>query len=158
MGLTVAIFLGFVVALAAPWLHRLGRGATGWMLALVPVVLTVYFGSYIEQVAAGETFRASYAWAPALGVELSFYLDGLSLLFALLISGIGALVFVYANGYLAGHRHLGRFYAFLLMFMASMLGVVLADNLLTLYVFWELTSLASYLLIGFEHEREEARK
>lgn len=158
MGLTVAILSGFVVALPVPWLHRLGRSATGWMLALVPAALTVYFGSHVEQIAAGETFRASYAWAPSLSVELSFYLDGLGLLFALLISGIGALVFVYANGYLAGHRHLGRFYAFLLMFMASMLGVVLADNLLTLYVFWELTSLASFLLIGFEHEREEARK
>lgn len=158
MGMTVAVLSGFVVAPAAPWLHRLGRHMSGWMLALLPVVLTVYFGSYIAQVAAGETFRESYPWAPALGVELSFYLDGLSLLFALLISGIGALVVVYAGSYLAGHGHLGRFYVFLLMFMASMLGVVLADNLFTLYVFWELTSLTSFLLIGFQHEREEARK
>lgn len=158
MELTVAILSGFVVAPAAPWLYRFVRRASGWMLALLPVALTVYFGSHIAQIAAGETLRESYAWAPALGVELSFYLDGLSLLFALLISGIGALVFVYAGGYLAGHRHLGRFYAFLLMFMASMLGVVLADNLLTLYVFWELTSIASFLLIGFEHEREQSRK
>src|SRR5919112_465158 len=83
-------------------------------------------------------------------------LDGLSLLFALLISGVGALVLVYAGGYLAGHPELGRLYAFLLMFMASMLGLVLAD-LLLLFVFWELTSLSSYLLIGFDHERAEAR-
>lgn len=158
MGMTVAVLSGFLVALAAPWLHRLGRRTSGWMLALLPVALAVYLGSHIAQVAAGETFRESHAWAPGLGVELSFYLDGLSLLFALLISGIGALVFVYAGGYLAGHGHLGRFYVFLLMFMASMLGVVLADNLFTLYVFWELTSLTSFLLIGFEHEREEARK
>ena len=157
MGLTVAILSGYLGALAAPWLHRLCRRVSGWILALVPVALAVHFGSYIEQVAAGETFRVSYAWAPSLGVALSFYLDGLSLLFALLISGIGALILVYAGGYLAGHPQLGRLYAFLLMFMASMLGLVLADNLLALFVFWELTSLSSYLLIGFDHEREKAR-
>ena len=94
---------------------------------------------------------------PALGVNLSFTVDGLSLLFALLISGVGALVLVYAGGYLAGSPQLGRLYAFLLFFMASMLGLVLADNLLLLFVFWELTSLSSYLLIGFDHERAEAR-
>ncbi len=158
MGMTFAVLSGFVAALAAPLLHRFGRHFSGWIVAFVPVALTVYFGSHIKQVAAGETFRASYAWAPALGVNLSFYLDGLSLLFALLISGIGVLVVVYASGYLADHRHLGRFYCFLLLFMASMLGVVLADNMLTLFVFWELTSLTSYLLIGFDHQREESRK
>jgi multicomponent Na+:H+ antiporter subunit A len=90
-------------------------------------------------------------------VSLSFALDGLSLLFALLVTGIGALILVYAGGYLAGKRELGRFYAILLLFMASMLGLVLADNLITIFVFWELTSVTSYLLIGFEHERGDVR-
>lgn len=156
--MTAAVLSGFAVALAAPWLHRLARGSSGWILALAPAGLAVYFAIHAEEVLAGNALRTSHAWAPSLGVELSFYLDGLGLLFALLISGIGALVMVYAGGYLAGHPRLGRFYAFLLMFMASMLGVVLADNLLTLYVFWELTSLSSYLLIGFEHQREASRK
>ena len=106
----------------------------------------------------GEAIGLCYPWVPSLGVTLSFYLDGLSLLFALLICGIGALVLIYSSGYLKGHRHLGRFYAFILLFMASMLGTVLADNLLTLFVFWELTSFSSYLLIGFEHGREASRK
>jgi multicomponent Na+:H+ antiporter subunit A len=99
----------------------------------------------------------TYTWVPALNMHLSFYADGLALLFALLISGIGTLVMIYANGYLAGHPDLGRFYAFLTLFMASMLGVVLAGNVLTMFVFWELTSISSYLLIGFEHEREDGR-
>ncbi|MBL8796248.1 MAG: putative monovalent cation/H+ antiporter subunit A [Planctomycetia bacterium] len=152
-----AVLSGFVLALVAPGLYRRARAGAGWLLALLPLGLAGYFGSYTEAVAAGETVRASYSWAPALGVDLSFCLDGLSLLFALLITGIGALILIYAGGYLSGHPQLGRLYAFLLLFMASMLGLVLADNLLALFVFWELTSLSSYLLIGFDHERAEAR-
>ncbi|MEX0713282.1 MAG: proton-conducting transporter membrane subunit, partial [Pirellulales bacterium] len=152
-----AVLSGFVVALAAPGLYRIARGPAGWLLALLPLGLSVYFARFLKMVAAGEPVRVSYAWVPAMGIELSFNLDGLSLLFALLISGIGAIVLVYAGGYLAGHPHLGRLYAFLLMFMASMLGLVLADNLLALFVFWELTSLSSYFLIGFDHERPAAR-
>ena len=157
MLLAVAVLSGFVMALAAPWLHRIARKTSGWVLALFPLALTVYFAGQISGVAAGEVLAVSADWVPSLGIALSFSLDGLSLLFALLISGIGALVVVYAGGYLAGHAHLGRFYAFLLMFLASMLGLVLANNVITLFVFWELTSVSSYLLIGFEHEREAAR-
>lgn len=133
-----------------------GRAA-GWILALPLLALSIYFASFLPAVASGETLHVRRNWVPALGLSVSFSLDGLSLLFALLISGIGALVLVYAGGYMAGRPHLGRFFAFLLMFMASMLGLVLADNLLLLYVFWELTSLSSYFLIGFEHQRAEAR-
>jgi multicomponent Na+:H+ antiporter subunit A len=121
------------------------------------VALTAYFGQFLPAIVSGETLHRRFEWVPALGVNFTFTLDGLSLMFSLLISGIGALVAVYAGGYLAGHRHLVRFYAFLLMFMASMLGLVLADNLLLLYVFWELTSLSSYFLIGFDHQRAAAR-
>jgi multicomponent Na+:H+ antiporter subunit A len=84
-------------------------------------------------------------------------LDCLGLLFALLITGIGALIVLYASRYLEGHAHASRFYASLFGFMGAMLGVVLSDNLLTLFVFWELTGFTSYLLIGFEHERAAAR-
>jgi multicomponent Na+:H+ antiporter subunit A len=96
-------------------------------------------------------------WAPSLGLSLSFNLDGLGLLFATLITGIGALVVLYASRYLDRHVHAGRFYASLLAFMGAMLGVVLSDNVLTLFVFWELTGFTSYLLIGFEHDRAAAR-
>lgn len=155
--MTVAVLSGFFLAAAAPWLHRFLKGAIGWITALLPISLLIYFLSHAGAVAAGETVIVSHPWVPQLGLTLSFYLDGLSLLFALLISGIGALVLIYAGGYLSDHPQLGRFYLFILMFMASMLGVVLAGNLLTLFVFWELTSFSSYLLIGFDHEREAAR-
>jgi multicomponent Na+:H+ antiporter subunit A len=99
----------------------------------------------------------STAWVPSLDLNLAFRFDGLSLLFLLLISGIGALISIYAGGYLHHHRQLGRFFACLFFFMGAMLGLVAADNLLALFIFWELTSLSSYLLIGFNHEEKVAR-
>lgn len=155
--MVIAVLSGFAASLAAPLLHRFTRGLAGWTIALLPLGLFLYFFSFIGPVSAGETIAISYPWAPSLGVNLSFYLDGLSLLFALLILGIGTLVVIYSGGYLAGHEHLGRFYTYILMFMASMLGLVLSDNVITLFVFWELTSISSYLLIGFEHEEEASR-
>jgi multicomponent Na+:H+ antiporter subunit A len=151
------ILSGFVGAILAPWVYRFTGGARGWLFALVPAGLTIYFANFVPAISAGEVMTFSHEWSPSLGLRLSFLVDGLSLLFALLISGIGALILIYAGNYLAGHPQLGRFYAFILFFMASMLGLVLADNLIALFVFWELTSISSYFLIGFDHEREAAR-
>ena len=89
-------------------------------------------------------------WAPSLGLSLSFHFDGLSTLFALLITGVGTLIVPYASTYLGAHPYAGRFYVSLFAFMGSMLGVVLSDNVLVLFVFWELTGFTSYLLIGFD--------
>ncbi len=152
-----AVLSGFLLSFAAPRLHRLTRAASGWLLALLPLALFVYFASFLPAVTAGQVIASVWHWVPSLGIPLSFYLDGLSLTFALLISGIGALVIVYAGGYLAGDERLGRLYLLLLIFMASMLGMVLAGNVITLFVFWELTSISSYLLIGFEHDKASAR-
>src|SRR3970282_1356993 len=152
-----AVLSGFAASLAAPWIYRIAHGATGWLLAVLPFGLMIYFGSFLVPIAAGEVFVFSYDWVPSLGIRLSFFIDGLSALFALLISGVGALVLIYSRGYLAGHPHEGRFYSYILMFMASMLGLVLADNVIALYVFWGLTSVSSYFLIGFEHNRDSAR-
>ncbi|GEM84119.1 hydrogen gas-evolving membrane-bound hydrogenase subunit E [Meiothermus hypogaeus] len=128
------------------------------MLALLPLGLTVYFASLLPAVVAGHTVRHSAAWVPTLSVNFSFYLDGLSLLFALLITGIGTFIVIYSGGYLKGHPDLGKFYLTILLFMASMLGLVLADNIVTLFVMWELTSLTSYLLIGFYHSEFRSRR
>jgi len=153
----VVIFSGFLFAALAPALYRgLNRG-TGWLLALLPAGYFAYFLNQMCVIADGGTVTAAYPWVPSLGVSFSFYLDGLSLLFALIVSGIGALVVIYAGGYLAGNPFLGRFYAIILLFMTAMLGLVLAGNLLTLFVFWELTSITSYLLIGFKHQYEASR-
>ena len=154
----VAVLAGFAAALAAPWIHSRARGISGWLIALLPLGLTIYFGNYLTRIANGETFHASYAWVPSLDVNLAFYLDGLSLLFTLIIAGIGTLVVIYGGGYLKGDPLLGRFFAYILIFMSAMLGVVLANNLITLFVFWELTSISSYLLIGFKHDKADSRQ
>lgn len=156
--MSLAVLSGFLAALFAPLLVRLMKHWAGWLLALLPAVLFAYFFEFIPPVAAGVTFTASHPWVPRYGVNFSFYMDGLALVFALLITGIGAFIVLYSSGYLKGHPHLGRFLGFILAFMASMLGLVLADNIITLFVFWELTSITSFLLIGFEHEREAARR
>ncbi|AWR85893.1 putative monovalent cation/H+ antiporter subunit A [Meiothermus taiwanensis] len=156
--MVVAIIVAFVGALTAPWLHRWLGHAAGWVLALLPLGLAFYFASLLPEVVGGQTLRHSLAWVPSLGVNFSFYLDGLSLLFALLITGIGTFIVIYSGGYLKGHPDLGRFYLVILLFMASMLGLVLADNIVTLFVMWELTSLTSYLLIGFHHSEFRSRR
>ena len=105
---------------------------------------------------APEEFR--WPWVPQLGVEFALRRDGLSTLFLLLIFGVGTWIVLYGGQYLKGHRDLGRFYILLFVFMASMAGIVLADDALLLFIFWEGTSLSSYLLIGFHHEEASARR
>jgi len=158
MGILFAVFSGFLLALVTPWLTQYTGRASGWVYGLLPATITGVLAALVGPVAAGETFRLSYAWVPGLDVSLSFYVDGLSLFFALLISGIGTLIFIYAGGYLKGHHHLGRFFSYLSMFMAAMIGLVLADNLVTFYIFFELTSFASFVLIGFNHDEAPSRR
>jgi multicomponent Na+:H+ antiporter subunit A len=146
-----------LLACAAPWLcARLGRWS-GPVLALPPAALAAGFAAAAGRMPPGGFPRSGQAWAPSLGASLALRLDGLALLMAILICGIGALVVLYAGGYLSNHPRLGRFQGWTLAFMASMLGLVLADNLIALFVFWELTSVTSYMLIGFDHERDRAR-
>ena len=146
----------FVVAIAASWIaSQFPRRAA--ILAVWPAVLAVLFGNELLRGVATPARIVELAWAPSLGLSLSFNLDGLGLLFATLIAGVGALVVLYASRYLEGHPHASRFYASIFAFMGAMLGVVLSDNVLTLFVFWELTGFTSFLLIGFEHERAAAR-
>lgn len=153
-----AVMSCFALAALAPLLHRLTQARVGWLLALLPAAVFAYFVQQIPVVLAQGGVLQGLEWVPGLAVNLTFYLDGLSLLFALLVSGIGTLIVIYAGGYLGGHPQLGRFFLYLLFFMGSMLGVVLASNVVTLFIFWELTSFSSYLLIGFLHENERSRK
>lgn len=153
-----AVLSGFVLAALAPSIKKVVHDRIGWVLALLPASLTLYFVSFIPAVSGGQVILQEWAWFPGLGINLSFMLDGLSLMFALLISFIGTFILIYAGSYLQGHKDLARFYVIMLSFMASMLGVVLSDNLISLFVFWELTSITSYMLIGFNHEDATARK
>ena len=132
--------------------------AAGLLPAALAAALFLWFLQAASTVAAGDVVRVAWAWVPSLGISLSFLIDGLSLTFGLLITGIGALVMLYSSKYLEGHGHFGRFHLYLVLFMLSMLGLVLADNLLTLFVFWELTTITSYLLIGFDHAEKKARR
>ncbi|MBB3947298.1 multicomponent Na+:H+ antiporter subunit A [Rhizobium skierniewicense] len=157
--LTFAVlFLPFIVALCAPFVvRRLGHHAV-WLLALAPAAAFVHFLGFIPEVAAGEIVTGGYVWVPSFNLSFSWFIDGLSLTFALLITGIGTLVVLYAGGYMKGDPQQGRFLAFLLLFMGAMLGVVVSDSLMMLFVYWELTSITSFLLIGFDHRREASRR
>lgn len=146
----------FAAAPLAGWLVSRRPGAAA-LLASWPALLAILLGAELSSTLGAGSRVAALRWAPSLGLELSFNLDGLGLLFALLITAIGALILLYASRYLHGHAQAGRFYASLFAFMGAMLGVVLSDNVLTLFVFWELTSFTSFLLIGFEHEHHDAR-
>jgi len=150
--------LSFVAAALAPVLHRWLGDRLGLLLAVVPLAQAAFYISLIPAVAAGETFLIEAPWVPAIGLGFEFLVDGLALLFLLLVSIIGFFVVLYAQGYLHGKRDLGRFFLALFVFMGGMLGIVASDNLILLFVFWELTSISSYLLIGYYHEKEDSRK
>ncbi|MBP8203945.1 MAG: monovalent cation/H+ antiporter subunit A, partial [Pseudomonas sp.] len=156
LALIIALpFFGMFLPLLA---ERLGRSACAAAAALAPLVALVLLFSEQSSVFAGELLTVKLEWLPALGLNLSLRLDGLGFLFALLILGIGLLVILYARYYLAKKEPMGRFFAFLLLFMGAMLGVVLSENLLLMLMFWELTSLSSFMLIGFWGARSDARK
>ena len=130
----------------------------GWSLALIPFLLFIYFVHFIPAVMCGGTIYSGFQWFPDLNINFSFYIDRLSLIFSLLIVGIGIPITIYSAPCLGNHRYLARYYGYLFLFMASMLGLILADNLILLFVFWELTSISSFLLIGLNHKRKSVRK
>ncbi len=146
-----------LLAIIAPFITKSLRNFSGWFYALVPFSGLLYYLSLLGAVNQGEVFTETYAWIPAMGINFSFYVDGFSLLFSLLVLGIGTFILIYAGFYMRPYPMKGRFLAYLLLFMAAMQGIVVSGNLITLFVFWELTSISSYLLIGYHHEKPEAR-
>ncbi|MDF2936465.1 MAG: monovalent cation/H antiporter, subunit 1 [Paenibacillaceae bacterium] len=153
--LHAAILIPFVFCVLVLLVHRLApRLHTGWAVLPVPLFLFVFFLLELPGIQRGEPVSASVPWMPSLGIHLQLYLDGLALLFALLITGVGTLVTLYSIFYLNKTKEvLHLFYVYLLLFMGAMLGVVLSDNLMVLYGFWELTSISSFLLIAFWNHR-----
>ena len=159
----IAWLLGFAFlgsCAAWPLSFLFGRRASGWLLALVPASLFVAFMDFAPAIAAGRAVTWRIAWVPSLGVDVALRLDGFSFLFALLITGIGALVVLYAGDYLSKESAASRarFFTLILLFMTAMLGAVLSDNLLVLFLFWEATSILSFLLIGFHADSPHARR
>ena len=155
--LTLIILLALCASPLPLRLQRYGRGYAALGAAGVMAACLALLVPLVPAAMGGETLVASFAWLPDWGLMLSFRLDGLGLMFVLLILGIGLLVVLYAHYYLPQTDRLGRFYFLLLLFMAAMLGVVLSENLLLLVVFWEVTSLSSFLLIAYKRESHESR-
>ena len=124
----------------------------------IPAAIFAYMVQFMAPVAAGQPVLLGFDWVPSMDIRMSVMIDGLSLTFALLISGIGALVTLYSTKYLGNHPQYPRFVLFLMMFMVGMLGLVLADNLIALFVFWEITTISSYLLIGFSSDEAKSRR
>ncbi len=154
----ILLFSGLLLALLAEPVYRRFHKWAERLFGLFPLVIILYLLTLLPALQTDAGIRRSLPWIPSLEINFDFYLDGLSWVFALLISGIGLLVVIYASDYLHGHPKIGRFYTYLLLFMVSMLGLVWSDNLYLLFIFWEMTSISSFLLIGFEHDQEKSRK
>lgn len=147
--------LGVLAPLLA---HRFGRTPCAFATAAAPALALLLLLLSAPAVFSGETLIVSASWIPALSMDISFRLDGLAFLFALLILGIGLLIILYARYYLSAKDNMAQFYAYLMLFMTAMLGIVLSNNLIQLWMFWELTSISSFLLISFWHGNTEGRK
>src|SRR5699024_6176400 len=151
-----AILLPIIFAFIVPIITKIkDKVHPGIFVFLVPFSIFVYFLTFFGKDFSDHTY--TYQWIPSLQINFDLFLDGLSLLFVLLISGIGSLVVLYSVFYLNTSERLTHFYIYLLLFMAAMLGVVLSDNVFVLYTFWELTSISSFLLIGYWHFKERSR-
>ncbi|TLX73010.1 DUF4040 domain-containing protein [Labilibacter sediminis] len=154
----IILILYLVLAFALFLIPKNISKQTPLLIALVQLGIFAFFINYLPNIAAGHVINQSIAWIPHLELNLEFTLDGLSLIFALLISFIGFLVFVYAKTYMKSYTGTARFYFYLTLFSGSMMGLVLSSNFIQLFIFWELTSILSFLLISFFNEKEQARK
>lgn len=157
MHLFLAILTPFVGAALVGLLARHGRAAAAWISAGTTMAALAILWPLLVDSFAGALTIQRLGWIAAAGLDLSFRMDGLGVLFSLLILLIGLLVIVYAHYYLSARDNLSRLYSYLLLFMGSMLGVVLSENLIQLLIFWELTSLSSFLLIAYWRHRDAAR-
>lgn len=158
MDLYWIILLPVISAIVAPWVVKaLGAKTAGWVLAAIPFSIS---GWLISQAACGpgETLEWSREWLPAFGIDLAIRVGGFERLFLLLVSFIGGLVCIYGGAYLAGDKKVPRFFVIIQVFMAAMLGVIMVDDLILTFVFWELTSVTSFLLVGYKSYDPAARK
>lgn len=140
------------------WLKQFSRGVTALGAIGVSLSSLILLLTQAKAVFNGETIIQTWSWLPQLGIDLSFRLDALGLLFSLLITGIGTLIFIYAYYYLSPQNSLSKLYVLLMLFMAAMLGISLSNNLILLLTFWELTSISSFLLVGYWSNYQAAQR
>ncbi|WP_310387080.1 proton-conducting transporter membrane subunit, partial [Roseateles sp.] len=157
-GLLSLVALPFLASLIAALLPSNARNAESTLAGAVALFCLVQAVSYFPDMAAGGVIRQEFVWLPSLGLNFVLRVDGFAWMFSLLVLGLGALVVLYARYYMSPSDPVPRFFAFLLAFMGAMSGVVLSGNLVQLVLFWELTSLFSFLLIGYWHHRRDARR
>jgi multicomponent K+:H+ antiporter subunit A len=155
--LIAVLALPFVGSLVGALLRPNARNAGTWLAGTIALIDLVFVAAAYSQVASGGVLRHKIEWVPDLGLEFSLRMDGFAWMFAMLVTGIGFLVALYARYYMSASDPVPRFFAFLLAFMGAMLGIVLSGNLIQLVFFWELTSLFSFLLIGYWHQNAQAR-
>ncbi|PTE21765.1 monovalent cation/H+ antiporter subunit A [Cereibacter changlensis JA139] len=158
MSLALIVALPFLGAFLPGLMIRSGRNACAVSAGAITSLALVMLGLHAPAVLRGEVIQTRIDWLPQLGLNANFFLDGLGLLFAGLILGIGLLIILYARFYLDRRDPMGQFYTYLLLFQGAMVGIVLSDNILLLLVFWELTSLSSFLLIGYWKHLPEGRQ
>ncbi len=155
--LLILVGLPFAAAIAASTVSTKAHGAAAWSSGLLLFAGLVILGLLYGPISDGEILRGSLRWVPSLGLTLAFRMDGLVWLFTTLVFAIGILVLIYARYYLSKSDPVPRFYAFLMAFTGAMVGMLLSGNILMLVVFWELTSILSFLLIGYWHQNQAAR-
>lgn len=149
MSLLLIVMLPFLGAILPALMIRSGRDACAIATGTVTTLSLSLLLTNVPAVLRGEVIRSDWSWMPRLGLQIQFFVDGLGLLFATMILGIGLLVIIYARFYLSEKDAMGNFYTYLLLFQGAMVGIVLSNNVLLMIIFWELTSLSSFLLIGF---------
>lgn len=158
MSLTTLVLLPFIGSLLAAVLPTNARNTESTLAGLVAVFCAIQAALYFPDIANGGVLIQHIEWIPQLGLNLTLRLDGFAWMFCLLVLGVGSLVVLYARYYMSAADPVPRFFSFFLAFMGSMMGVVLSGNLIQIALFWELTSLFSFLLIGYWHHRKDARR
>ncbi len=158
MSLFLIVALPFLGALLPGLMNSAGRQAVGGVTFTVTLIAFIGLLTNLPAVLAGEIVQTGFNWFPQLGLNVTLMLDGLGFFFATLILGIGLLIIVYGRFYLAREDNMGEFFTYLLLFQGAMVGIVLSDNILLLLIFWELTSLSSFLLIGYWKHLEAGRQ
>jgi multicomponent Na+:H+ antiporter subunit A len=152
--LVIYLAVSFGIFILPGWLKK----QNAILLALIQAGAFIYFAMRIPEITSISSQSLFIEWIPRLGLNFEFILDGLTMVFALLVTGIGALVFLYAKAYMKSYKDTDKFFFYLMLFSGAMLGLVLSANLIQLFIFWELTSFLSFFLISYFHEKESARK
>ena len=158
MPLVTLILLPFLGSVIAALMPANARNSESTLAGVIALVCATQAALYFPEIADGQVLRQEIAWLPSLGLNFTVRMDGFAWMFSMLVLGIGALVVLYARYYMSPEDPVPRFFAFFLAFMGSMAGVVLSGNIIQLVLFWELTSLFSFLLIGYWHHRKDARR